>query len=90
MAERFPGVNLVIDHMAMIDINTADSDGFAEDKEWIIGPNRAKHLSVRLGPVLEPQAAAVGLIQNRDRKEASQDFSMRPAASRSAWIDMIT
>lgn len=28
MAERFPGVNVVIDHMAMIDITAADSDGF--------------------------------------------------------------
>jgi predicted TIM-barrel fold metal-dependent hydrolase len=28
MAERFPGVNVVIDHMAMIDINAPDSEGF--------------------------------------------------------------
>jgi predicted TIM-barrel fold metal-dependent hydrolase len=28
MAERFPGVNVVIDHMAMIDITAPDSDGF--------------------------------------------------------------
>lgn len=28
MAERFPGVTLVIDHMAMIDINAPDSAGF--------------------------------------------------------------
>ena len=28
MAARFPGVNLVIDHMAMIDITAADSQGF--------------------------------------------------------------
>src|SRR2546423_2745937 len=29
MAERFPGVNVVIDHMAMIDITAPDSEGFA-------------------------------------------------------------
>lgn len=28
MAERFPGVNIVIDHIAMIDIDAPDSDGF--------------------------------------------------------------
>jgi predicted TIM-barrel fold metal-dependent hydrolase len=28
MARRFPGVNIVIDHIAMIDINAPDSDGF--------------------------------------------------------------
>jgi L-fuconolactonase len=28
MAERFPGVNVVIDHIAMIDINAPDSAGF--------------------------------------------------------------
>jgi len=28
MAERFPGVNVVIDHLAMIDINAPDSEGF--------------------------------------------------------------
>jgi predicted TIM-barrel fold metal-dependent hydrolase len=28
MAQRFPGVNIVIDHMAMIDITASDSDGF--------------------------------------------------------------
>jgi predicted TIM-barrel fold metal-dependent hydrolase len=28
MAARFPGVNVVIDHMAMIDINAPDADGF--------------------------------------------------------------
>lgn len=28
MAERFPGVNVVIDHLAMIDITAPDSDGF--------------------------------------------------------------
>jgi hypothetical protein len=28
MAQRFPGVNIVIDHIAMIDITAPDSDGF--------------------------------------------------------------
>jgi predicted TIM-barrel fold metal-dependent hydrolase len=28
MAERFPGVNVVVDHMAMIDITAPDSEGF--------------------------------------------------------------
>jgi predicted TIM-barrel fold metal-dependent hydrolase len=28
MAERFPGVNVVIDHLAMIDISAPDSEGF--------------------------------------------------------------
>jgi predicted TIM-barrel fold metal-dependent hydrolase len=28
MAQRFPGVNVVIDHIAMIDIAAADSEGF--------------------------------------------------------------
>ena len=28
MAERFPGVNVVIDHMAMIDITAPDEKGF--------------------------------------------------------------
>src|SRR3989449_6965124 len=28
MAQRFPGVNVVVDHMAMIDITAPDSDGF--------------------------------------------------------------
>lgn len=28
MAERFPGVNIVIDHIAMIDITAPDADGF--------------------------------------------------------------
>lgn len=28
MASRFPGVNIVIDHIAMIDINAPDSEGF--------------------------------------------------------------
>ena len=28
MAERFPGVTVVIDHMAMIDISAPDSQGF--------------------------------------------------------------
>ncbi len=28
MAARFPGVNIVVDHFAMIDITASDSDGF--------------------------------------------------------------
>jgi predicted TIM-barrel fold metal-dependent hydrolase len=39
MAERFPGVNVVIDHMAMIDISKPDSDGFGPLLELARFPN---------------------------------------------------
>ena len=39
MAERFPGVNVVIDHIAMIDIEKPDSDGFGPLLELARFPN---------------------------------------------------
>ena len=39
MAERFSGVNVVIDHMAMIDINAPDSDGFGQLLDLARFPN---------------------------------------------------
>ena len=39
MAQRFPGVTVVIDHMAMIDINAADSEGFGPLLEMVKFPN---------------------------------------------------
>lgn len=39
MAERFPGVTLVIDHMAMIDITAPDSEGFGPLLEMAKFPN---------------------------------------------------
>jgi predicted TIM-barrel fold metal-dependent hydrolase len=39
MAERFPGVNVVIDHMAMIDITAPDSAGFGPLLELARYPN---------------------------------------------------
>ncbi|MBL8230982.1 MAG: amidohydrolase [Bryobacterales bacterium] len=39
MAERFPGVNVVIDHLAMIDIAAPDSDGFGPLLELAKYPN---------------------------------------------------
>ena len=39
MAERFPGVTVVIDHMAMIDINAPDSEGFGPLLEMVKLPN---------------------------------------------------
>jgi predicted TIM-barrel fold metal-dependent hydrolase len=39
MAERFPGVNVVIDHLAMIDIKAPDSDGFGPLLELARFPN---------------------------------------------------
>ena len=39
MAERFPGVNVVIDHIAMIDIKAPDSDGFGPLLELARFPN---------------------------------------------------
>jgi predicted TIM-barrel fold metal-dependent hydrolase len=39
MAERFPGVNVVIDHMAMIDITAPDSAGFGPLLELVKYPN---------------------------------------------------
>jgi len=39
MAERFPGVNIVIDHMAMIDITAPDSEGFGPLLELARFPN---------------------------------------------------
>jgi predicted TIM-barrel fold metal-dependent hydrolase len=39
MAERFPGVNIVIDHMAMIDISAPDSAGFGPLLELARFPN---------------------------------------------------
>jgi predicted TIM-barrel fold metal-dependent hydrolase len=39
MAARFPGVNVVIDHMAMIDIAAPDSDGFGPLLEMSKLPN---------------------------------------------------
>jgi predicted TIM-barrel fold metal-dependent hydrolase len=39
MAERFPGVNVVIDHIAMIDIRAADRDGFGPLLEMARLPN---------------------------------------------------
>jgi len=39
MAQRFPGVNVVIDHMAMIDITAPDSEGFGPLLELARLPN---------------------------------------------------
>jgi predicted TIM-barrel fold metal-dependent hydrolase len=39
MAERFPGVNVVIDHIAMIDITAPDSDGFGPLLDLARHPN---------------------------------------------------
>ena len=39
MAQRFPGVNIVIDHMAMIDITASDSDGFGPLLDLARHPN---------------------------------------------------
>ncbi len=39
MAERFPGVNVVIDHIAMIDITAPDSAGFGPLLEMVRLPN---------------------------------------------------
>lgn len=39
MAPRFPGVNIVIDHMAMIDITAPDSDGFQPLLDLVKFPN---------------------------------------------------
>jgi predicted TIM-barrel fold metal-dependent hydrolase len=39
MAERFPGVNIVIDHIAMIDITAPDSDGFGPLLDLARRPN---------------------------------------------------
>ncbi|MBM3728905.1 MAG: amidohydrolase [Acidobacteria bacterium] len=39
MAQRFAGVNVVIDHIAMIDINAPDSDGFGPLLDLVKHPN---------------------------------------------------
>ena len=39
MAERFPGVKVVIDHLAMIDINAPDSEGFGPLLDLARWPN---------------------------------------------------
>jgi len=39
MAERFPGVNVVIDHFAMMDISAPDSEGFGPMLELVKWPN---------------------------------------------------
>ncbi len=39
MAARFPGVNVVIDHIAMIDVAAPDSDGFADLLDLARHPN---------------------------------------------------
>jgi predicted TIM-barrel fold metal-dependent hydrolase len=39
MAERFPGVNVVIDHLAMIDITAPDSEGFGPLLNLVKFPN---------------------------------------------------
>lgn len=43
MAERFPGVTVVIDHMAMIDINAPDSSGFGP----LLGLSRFANVYIR-------------------------------------------
>lgn len=43
MAERFPGVNVVIDHLAMIDITASDEDGFG----LLLDMNRLPNVYVR-------------------------------------------
>lgn len=43
MAERFPGVKVVIDHMAMIDIKAADSEGFGP----LLGLSRFPNVYIR-------------------------------------------
>jgi predicted TIM-barrel fold metal-dependent hydrolase len=39
MAQRFPGVNIVVDHMAMIDITASDDDGFGPLLDLARHPN---------------------------------------------------
>ena len=39
MAQRFPGVNIVVDHIAMIDITASDSDGFGQLLDLARHPN---------------------------------------------------
>ena len=43
MANRFPGVNIVVDHFAMIDITRPDSEGF----EQLMGLNRYPNVYIR-------------------------------------------
>lgn len=43
MAERFPGVKIVIDHIAMIDITVSDDEGFG----LLLGMNRLPNVYVR-------------------------------------------